>query len=61
MSSVGPISDLTDRADEVRSQGEPDSSRKRRERPLAEVLICDIGAAVFSTGRFNPSDGPGTD
>ena len=29
--------------------------------PLAEVLICDIGAAVFATGRFNPSDGPGTD
>ena len=27
MSPVGPISDLTDRADEVRSQGEPEVRR----------------------------------
>ena len=42
----------------------PDMTRagqSGREGPLAEVLICDIGAAVFATGRFNPSDGPGTD
>ena len=27
--------------------------------PKAEVLVCDVGAAVFATSRFNPSDGPG--